>query len=80
MYFLALGIALLTMKYLEIGPVAGWSWWIVMAPFALAAAWWMFADWSGYTRRKQEEKMADRVQDRHDRNKKALGMKTGERK
>ena len=29
---------------------------------------------------KQEEKMADRVQDRLDRNRKALGMKSGERK
>ncbi len=80
MYFLILGIALLAMKYLEIGPVAGWDWWYVLAPFALAAAWWIFADWSGYTRRRQEEKMEQRKEDRINRSKKALGMKPTERK
>ncbi len=80
MYFLILGIALLAMKYLEIGPVAGWDWWYVLAPFALAAAWWIFADWSGYTRRRQEEKMEQRKVDRINRSKKAMGMKPTERK
>ena len=39
--------------------VAEWSWWIVLTPFALAAAWWQWADWSGYTKRKEMEKMDD---------------------
>ena len=52
MLFLGLGIILLAMKYLEIGPVAAWSWWVVLSPFALAVAWWTWADWSGYTKKK----------------------------
>ncbi|HBH38758.1 MAG TPA: TIGR04438 family Trp-rich protein, partial [Curvibacter sp.] len=56
MYFLGLGIILLLMKYLEMDPVAGWSWLVVLAPFGLAAAWWAWADASGYTRRKAMER------------------------
>ena len=37
MYLLGIGIILLALKYLEIGPVATWSWWVVLSPFALAA-------------------------------------------
>lgn len=74
MYLLVLGIALLAMKYLEIGPVAQWSWIWVLTPFGLTAVWWWFADKSGYTRRKQEEKMEERVQERLDRQNKAMGI------
>jgi len=52
MLFLGLGIVLLACKYLAIGPVASWSWWLVLAPFAIAAAWWTIADQSGDTARK----------------------------
>ncbi|MCY7308310.1 MAG: TIGR04438 family Trp-rich protein [Rhodoferax sp.] len=73
MYFLGLGIALLAMKYFEIGPVAVWSWWWVMAPFVLAVAWWSWADASGFTKRKAMERDDERRQDRIDRQKTALG-------
>jgi len=73
MYFLGLGIALIAMKYFEIGPVAGWSWWWVLAPFALAVAWWAWADSSGYTKRKAMERENERRQDRIDRQKTAIG-------
>ena len=52
MLFLGLGIILLALKYLEIGPVALWDWWWVLSPFGLAVAWWALADWSGYTKKK----------------------------
>lgn len=73
MYFLGLGIALIAMKYLEIGPVAGWSWWWVLTPFALAVAWWAWADSSGYTKRKAMERENERRQDRINRQKTAIG-------
>jgi len=73
MYFLGLGLALIAMKYLEIGPVAGWSWWWVLTPFALAVAWWAWADSSGYTKRKAMERENERRQDRIDRQKTAIG-------
>ena len=40
MVFLGIGIVLLLMKYFEVGPVATWSWLIVLAPFAVAVLWW----------------------------------------
>jgi small Trp-rich protein len=73
MYLLGLGIVLLLMKYLETGPVATWSWWVVLAPFALAMAWWAWADSSGYTKRKAMEKEDARRKARVDKNKEAIG-------
>lgn len=73
MYFLGLGIILMVMKYLEFGPVAAWSWWLVLAPFALAVVWWAWADASGFTKRKAMERENQRRQDRIDRSKTAIG-------
>lgn len=80
MYLLGLGIVLLLMKYFEYGPVAGWSWWIVLAPFALAVAWWAWADFSGYTKRKAMEKMDQKKRDRLDKQREKLGLKTNRRR
>jgi small Trp-rich protein len=79
MYLLGLGVILLAMKYLEIGPVALWPWWGVLAPFGLAVVWWAWADWSGYTKRKAVEKEAERKQARIDKSRQALGIKTRRR-
>jgi len=73
MYLLVLGVILLALKYLEIGPVAVWSWWWISAPFALAVVWWSWADSSGYTKRKSMEREDARRQARIDRNKEAIG-------
>lgn len=74
MYLLGLGIVLLVLKYLEIGPPAHWDWWMVLLPFAMAAAWWAWADFSGYTRRKAMEREEARRQARVDRNREAIGQ------
>lgn len=74
MYLLLIGIVGLVMKYLEIDPVAAWSWWVVLSPFALAVAWWAWADASGYTKQKEIDKMAKRKQDRIDKQRDAMGM------
>ncbi len=74
MYFLGLGLVLLLLKYLEIGPVTNWSWWVVLAPFGLAVAWWAWADHTGYTKRRAMEKMEQRKRDRIEKNKEALCM------
>ncbi len=62
MYTLGLGILLVVLKYLEIGPVAQWSWWWVLSPFAVTAAWWAWADATGYTKRRAMEKIERRRQ------------------
>ena len=74
MYLLGIGIVLLLMKYLEIGPVTGWSWWLVLSPFALAVVWWAWADLSGYSKKKAVEKMDKRKADRIEKNRVAMGM------
>ncbi|MFM7331306.1 MAG: TIGR04438 family Trp-rich protein [Brachymonas sp.] len=74
MCFLGIGIILLTLKYLEMGAVAQWSWWVVLAPFALAAIWWAWADASGYTKRKAMEKMDKRKADRLAETRDRLGI------
>jgi len=74
MWFLVLGLLGVALKYFEIGFVATLSWWIVLIPFALAVAWWSWADASGYTKRKVVEKENLRRQDRIDRQRSNLGM------
>ncbi|MEO8249713.1 MAG: TIGR04438 family Trp-rich protein [Burkholderiales bacterium] len=74
MYLLGLGIVLLLLKTQEIGPVAGWSWWVVLAPFALAATWWAWADWSGYTKRRAIDRENERKQSRLDKAKDGMRL------
>ena len=74
MYLLGVGILLLVMKYMAFGPVADWSWWIVLSPFAMAVAWWAWADASGYTKRKAMEREDRRKQERIDRQRSQMGM------
>ncbi len=74
MYFLGIGIVLLLLKYLEIGPVAAWDWMVVLAPFGLAVAWWAWADWSGYTKKKAMQKMDKKKADRLNKTRENLGL------
>ena len=80
MYLLLAGIILLTLKYLEFGQFANWSWYAVLSPFGMAMAWWWWADASGYTKRKAMEKMEKRKQDRLAKQREALGMGPPKRK
>ena len=74
MLFLALGVVLAALKYLEIGPVAEWPWWGVLIPFGLAVAWWTWADWSGYTKKKAVQRENDKRQARIDKSRNAMGL------
>lgn len=74
MGFVGLGILLIVLKLLEFGWPAAWSWWVVLSPFALAVAWWTWADKSGYTQRKEMEKMDARRDARREKNLVALGI------
>ena len=80
MYLLGLGLVLLAVKYLEIGPVAAWDWWVVLAPFGLAVLWWAWADASGYTKRKAMERESARRKARIDGNREALGTMSNKRR
>jgi small Trp-rich protein len=74
MLFLGLGLLLLALKYLEVGQVATWEWWVVLSPFGLAVAWWAWADWSGYTKKKAVDRENARKKARIDKSREALGM------
>ena len=78
MYTLVLGILLILLKYLEVSTVVNWTWWWVLSPLAVTAAWWAWADASGYSKRKAMEKMDQRKQDRINRAKESMGR--GERR
>lgn len=74
MWLLALGLLLMLLKLAGWGPVADWAWWHTMVPLGLAMAWWTWADWSGYTKRKRFEKEEERHNKRIDRLRKDLGQ------
>ena len=80
MYLLLMGIIALALKYLEIAPVADWSWWVVLMPFGLATAWWAWADSSGYSKRREIEKMDKRKSDRIKKQRDAIKMPPRKRK
>lgn len=72
MYFLGVGLILMALKFLEIGPVAALGWLWVLSPFVLAVAWWAWADGFGYTRRKAMEREDARKKARLDKQRAAL--------
>lgn len=76
MPLVVIGVLLMLAKWAEFGPFATWSWWIVLAPFAGAVLWWEFADSSGWTKRREMDKMEQRKADRRQRSLEALGLGT----
>jgi small Trp-rich protein len=74
MYLVGLGLMLLLLKYLEIGPAARLDWWMCLIPFGLAMAWWAWADSTGWTKKKAMEREDARKQARIDKHKIDMGM------
>jgi small Trp-rich protein len=79
MWFVALGCLLGLAKLAEFGPVAAWSWWVVLSPFAVAAAWWTIADSTGLTQRRAMDRAAEKTAERRERHLKDMGLDTFER-
>lgn len=73
MYLLFAGVVLTLMKFLEVGPVATWDWWMVLLPYGLASAWWAWADTTGYTKKKAMEREDARRRQRIEKSKEAMG-------
>lgn len=72
MYFVLLGVLFLVLKLASVSPVHGWPWWAVLLPFGLAAAWWAFADATGYSKRREMRKLDEKAASRRERNLNAL--------
>ncbi len=75
MWLVVLGVVLSGLKLAGVGVVAGWSWWVVLAPFALATAWWAVADATGITQRRAMEQEARRAAARREAQFESLGLK-----
>jgi small Trp-rich protein len=80
MWFVGIGTLLVLMKWLEFGPVGGWSWIAVLTPFGLALAWWAWADSTGYTQRREMDKMDQKRLDRRRKAMESLGLQNPKRR
>lgn len=60
MYLLIIGFLLVIMKFLEFGPVAEWSWWIILSPFIAIIIWWEVIEKIFKLRQKREIAQAER--------------------
>ena len=82
MVFLAIGVLMIGLHFAGIGPSAAWTWeisgdlWKFCLPFALAMAWWSFADKSGLNKRREIEKMDAKKAARRQENMISLGTDT----
>ncbi len=80
MFFVVLGLLLIALKVGEVSVFTDWTWWTVLTPFALAALWWIYADMSGLTKRREMEKLEKRKLERRRKNMAALGTGHDDRK
>ena len=80
MAFVIIGVILIALNLLGIGPVANWDWaftgdlWKFCVPFVFAALWWIWADMSGLNKRREIERMEARKRDRRKGNLAELGF------
>ncbi len=55
-----IAVILLILKFLDVDPVAKWSWWLILLPFGLLFLWWEFISKAiGYDKKQAAKKMAD---------------------
>ena len=77
MWVLAVGVVLLLMKGFDVGPVAHWSWWVVLLPFAIALLWFeVIEPYFGFDRKKAHDDL-DKIKE--ERVKKTLAGRAGRR-
>jgi small Trp-rich protein len=75
MVFVLLGAVLVALKLAELNPVAQWSWFLALSPFALAVAWWVWSDSSGRTQRQAMHKDRTRKEARRRNLADGLGLR-----
>jgi len=80
MFFVIVGVVIIALNLLGIGPVGDWNWnftgdvWKFTVSFILAALWWAWADKSGLNKRREIEKMEARKRARREDNLEAMGL------
>lgn len=84
MGFVLLGVLLVVLRlggWVQFHKDDFWAWVIVLAPFALAAAWWAWADATGLTQRNAMRNLDQRKAARREQQMEALGQfKPGSKK
>jgi small Trp-rich protein len=89
MWLVAIGVLMIVLNLVGIGPTAQWTWqiglengaitgdlWKFLLPFVLALAWWAWSDATGLTRRREMNRDEERKAERRRRNVAALGLGT----
>jgi small Trp-rich protein len=80
MFFVIVGVIVIALNLLDIGPPAAWNWdftgdvWKFTVPFILAALWWVWADKSGLNKRREMDKMDARKEKRRRENLENMGL------
>jgi len=81
MGFVVLGVIFIVLNWLGVAPVAGWSWWWVLLPFALAFVWWEVIDpMFDISKKRAMNDMAQRQEQRRRKYRESLGLGAGRRK
>jgi small Trp-rich protein len=75
MPLIIVGVILLLLKILDIGPVGMWSWLWVLSPFAAAFVWWeVICPLIGWDKKQAEKKMKDDMAEQEAWKKKTRGF------
>lgn len=75
MWLIVIGVVMVGLKLAALWPVAAWSWWGVLAPFAAAALWWQVSDAMGWTMRAAQRREALQVKQRREARLDAMGLR-----
>jgi small Trp-rich protein len=80
MGFVIIGVVLLALHFLGIGPPGQWNFtftgdlWKFLLPFGLAVVWWSVSDSMGLTQQRAMRRMDERKAERRDKALEALGI------
>ena len=80
MLFVVIGVLIIAMNLIGIGPVANWNWditgdlWKFCVPFVFALLWWIWSDKSGLNKRREMAKMEERKENRRRENLERMGL------
>lgn len=79
MYLLIIAVSIVMLKIYQVPPVDSWLWAEVMLPSFMALLWKLWADWSGYTRRRTWARSARKKSARYVRDKDLFKFNVSER-
>lgn len=74
MWLVGIALILIALKLGDVGFAATWTWWAVLSPLAGAIVWWAYADSSGYTKRREMDKLEAKKVERRRKSLEALGI------